>query len=44
MARLLGNTRRRVNWLAWGIIAAVLAGLTLAAGWLGPALAHFPGI
>jgi zinc transporter ZupT len=43
VARLLGNTRRRVNWFIWGLIVIVLAILATVATWFGPALTRLAG-
>jgi hypothetical protein len=34
MARLIGNTRRGINWLLWTTVAVVLAIFAGAAAWL----------
>jgi len=40
MARLIGNTRRGINWLLWATVAAVLAIFGGAAAWLSTYLSH----
>jgi type III secretory pathway component EscS len=43
MARLLGTTRRRVNWAFWISLLIVLAILAVAGTWLAGVLTHLAG-
>ena len=40
MARLIGNTRRRISWMFWVTLAVVLAMFGGAAVWLSTFLSH----
>lgn len=43
MARLLGNTRRRINWGFWIALAVVVAFVGSATTWLSPVFARLFG-